>query len=175
MSGLLAVRIFVSAVFLMVVVLDGRLFWSIVEPFAKGLEGYVGFLVFVCFAIWVTIRNGATLIQKFAHELMLDVALTSLAFRSIAGAVRPVAQAAGASGRCEISQFLYFLRSGSSEMWIQFFIVLGVARMLIWASSTMVHDVNREKLPLRGFGQERDARRSHLDCVRTRNWPPDDF
>jgi hypothetical protein len=150
MSGLLAVRIFVFAMYIMVAILDGTLFWSISKPFATGLEGYIGFLVFVCFAIWVTMRNGATLLQKLAHEVLLDIALVSLAFRSISGLVLVATEGAGAHGTCEISRFVLFLRVGTIEMWIQFLIVFGIARMLIWASSTMVHDATHPKKLRRG-------------------------
>ena len=150
MAGLLAVRIFVFAMYFMVAILDGTLFWSIAKPFATGLEGYIGFLVFVCFAIWVEMISEATLLQKLAHEVLLDIALISLAFRSISGLVLVVATGTGAQGYCEISRFIHFLRAGSVEMWAQFLIVFGISRMLIWASSTMVHDASHPKKLRRG-------------------------
>jgi hypothetical protein len=132
-----AVRILVIAINLAVVTTDGILFAGLARTVFDSLESYTAGLVSAALALWVTFNRTATMGQRVAHEAFLNVALIYAAFRPVSGPIAELAKDAKVAERCGLSLFLYFVKSGPLDLWLEFLVVWIVGRWLVWAIEEM--------------------------------------
>jgi hypothetical protein len=143
MSIAATIRIVLWLIYLAVVAVHGILLFALVRPVTQGLEAYLASFVFGSLALWVTFNKTATLAQKLAHEVLLNVVLVFVAFGAVSDGTVQIAQNAGVVLNCRWSTFLYFVGNRPTGLCCQFLTIWVVARLLIWSIEQMSTTVNK--------------------------------
>ncbi len=131
------VRVLLAAVYLVLVTSHAILFSRLVRSISGPLEACAAGMVFASLALWITFNKTATLLQKVVHETVLNLILAVAAFSSISETIANLARTSGTPEHCRWSDFFYFVRNGSLDLWCQFLVIWIVGRLLVWAMEQM--------------------------------------
>lgn len=128
----LASRCVLNTLFVAVATIDGFVIKEMAEPCAGQVKSILAGLAFTALALFVKFTGQVTRAQRWAHEVLLNLALVWMAFNAIVPR-----HAESVLDRW--SMFLTWTQIGSHESHAFFFIVWVVSRLVIWIVEEMAH------------------------------------